>query len=90
MPGLRSRTYGAARNWRLIGATYFALAAYVTVEAVRDLVVDIDPGTSNIGIALAIASVIVMPALALIKHRTGVALDSPALIAEAGETRLCA
>ncbi len=31
-----------------------------------------------------------MPVLALAKHRTGTALGSRALIAEAGETRLCA
>ena len=31
-----------------------------------------------------------MPGLAVAKHRTGTALNSPALVAEAGETRLCA
>jgi divalent metal cation (Fe/Co/Zn/Cd) transporter len=87
---LRSHHDREERALRLIAISYFALAGYVTVEALRDLVVDTEAATSKIGIALAVASVIVMPVLALVKHRTGTELDSPALIAEAGETRLCA
>lgn len=87
---LRSHHDREQRALRLIGASYFVLAGYVTLEAVRDLLVDSQAATSQVGIGLAIASVIVMPVLAIVKHRTGTALDSPALVAEAGETRLCA
>jgi divalent metal cation (Fe/Co/Zn/Cd) transporter len=78
------------RALRLIGTSFFALAAYVTFEAVRDLVTGDDPDTSMVGIALAAASLVVMPALARAKRRTGVALGSRALVAEASETTLCA
>lgn len=87
---LRGHEHRDERALRLIGATYFLLAAYITAEALRVLLTDSRPTSSNIGIGLALASVVVMPLLALAKHRTGVALGSRALIAEAGETRLCA
>lgn len=78
------------RALRLIGASFFALAAYVTFEAVRDLVSGDDADTSMVGIALAAVSLVVMPALARAKRRTGIALGSRALVAEANETILCA
>ena len=53
------------RALRLIGVTFFVLAAYVSVEAVRDLFfVDAEADVSAIGIALAALSLLVMPVLA--------------------------
>src|ERR687898_2092041 len=53
---------------RLIGVTFFILAAYVSVEAVRDLFfVDAEADVSAIGIALAALSLLVMPVLAWAK-----------------------
>lgn len=78
------------RALRLIGTSFFALAAYVTFDAVRDLLTGDDADTSVAGIALAAASLVVMPALARAKRRTGMALGSRALVAEASETTLCA
>ena len=78
------------RALRLIGASFFALAAFVTVEAARELVAGSDPDTSTVGIALAVASLVVMPLLALAKRRTGVALGSQTVVADARETTLCA
>lgn len=78
------------RALRLIGASFFALAAYVTFEAARDLVTGADAETSVVGIFLAAVSLVVMPALAVAKRRTGSALGSRALVAEANETALCA
>ena len=53
------------RALRLIAITFFVLAAYVTVEAARDLFfASGDADQSAVGIALAAASLVVMPALA--------------------------
>jgi hypothetical protein len=50
---------------RLIGMTFFVLAAYVSFEAFRDLfLVDAEADESTVGIALAALSLLVMPALA--------------------------
>lgn len=75
---------------RLIGLSFFALAAYITIAAVRDLVVGDHPAESLVGIALAVASLVVMPALAIAKRRTGQRLGSATVVAESAETFLCA
>jgi Predicted Co/Zn/Cd cation transporters len=78
------------RALRLIAVSFFALAAYVTIEAVRDLVIGAEPAESTVGIALAVASLAVMPSLALAKRRVGRRLDNPVLVADSTETLLCA
>lgn len=75
---------------RLIAVSFFALAAYVAIEAARDLVVQAEPGESTAGILLAVASLAVMPSLALPKRRAGQRLANPALVADSTETLLCA
>lgn len=78
------------RALRLIGVTFFVLAAYVSFEAVRDLFfVDAEADESTVGIALAAVSLLVMPALAWAKKRTAARLGSPTLRADATETLLC-
>ena len=74
---------------KLIAVSFFVLAAYVAVEAIRDLISDSDARTSPVGIGLAIASLIVMPVLAVAKSRTGKALGNRTVIADAAETKLC-
>jgi divalent metal cation (Fe/Co/Zn/Cd) transporter len=78
------------RALRLIALSFFALAAYVVVEAARDLVLGAEAGESGVGIALASASLIAMPLLGVAKRRTGQRLGSPTLIADSAETLLCA
>jgi divalent metal cation (Fe/Co/Zn/Cd) transporter len=78
------------RALRFIAITFFALAAYVTVEGVRDLLVAAHPETSPVGIGLTAASLVIMPTLARFKRLAGQALGSPLVIADAAETRLCA
>lgn len=76
---------------RLIAISFFVLATYVAVEAVRDLfLVDSEASTSAVGIVLAALSLAVMPALAIAKRRTATELGSPTLRADAAETMLCA
>ncbi|MBM3907114.1 MAG: cation transporter [Gemmatimonadetes bacterium] len=86
-PSRRERVERLAH--RLIGALFLALALYVTVEATRALWNREAPDASPIGIALAAASVLVMPWLARAKRRVGQALGSRALTAEATQTSLC-
>lgn len=74
---------------RLIGLAFFALAAYITVDAVRTLLTGSDAQTSPVGIALAIASLFVMPFLAWAKRRAGHQLGSAAVLADSKQTLLC-
>jgi DNA-binding transcriptional ArsR family regulator len=48
---------------RLLGLAQFALAAYVSVEALRSLFGDDEPQRSTVGIVLVAVSVVVMPLL---------------------------
>ena len=78
------------RAVRLIGVTFFALAAYLTIESIHDLVTHARPGQSIPGLAITAAALIVMPLLAIAKRRTGQALGNRTLIAESAETAFCA
>jgi divalent metal cation (Fe/Co/Zn/Cd) transporter len=75
---------------RFVGVTFFLLAAYVVIQAVVVLALRAAPAESRLGIGLAIASTIVMPAIAWGKLRAADALGSRALRAEAKETLACA
>ncbi len=74
---------------RFIAFSFFALACYVTVDAVLALAGLREPRPSPIGIALAVASLIVMPALSLTQRRTGRELGSASAVADAKQTLLC-
>jgi divalent metal cation (Fe/Co/Zn/Cd) transporter len=77
------------RALRLIAISFFALAAYVTLQAGYDLLSDNEPEASPVGIALAIASLIVMPVLATAKRSTGRRLGSVTVTADSQQTWLC-
>lgn len=74
---------------RLMAISFFALAAYVTFESVRALTTGHNAEPSSIGIALAIASLAIMPFLSLAQRRTGKALGSNAVVADSTQTLLC-
>ena len=74
---------------RLIGLSFLALAGYVAVGATRSLVTRAEPDASPIGIAIAAASLVVMPLLARAKRRVASRLSSGALGAEARQTEIC-
>jgi divalent metal cation (Fe/Co/Zn/Cd) transporter len=74
---------------RIVGWSFLALAAYVTVDAVRSLVVHEAPDASPVGIVLASFSVVVMPLLARAKRTVAAQLSSCALTAEARQTDIC-
>ena len=77
------------RALRLIAVSFFALAAYVTVQAVVDLATTSEPDTSVVGIALAALSLVVMPLLATAKRRTGHRLGSVTVAADSQQTWSC-
>ncbi|MET8350209.1 MULTISPECIES: cation transporter [unclassified Micromonospora] len=74
---------------RLIGASFFALAAWVTFDAVRSLLSGGDADASRVGIGLAVASLLVMPLLVRAKRRTGRELGSATVMADSTQTMLC-
>lgn len=73
---------------RAIAATFFVLAAYVTVESVRDLLGGSEAGESTIGIVLNVVALAVMLPVAVAQWRTGRGLDNEVLTAQAKETWL--
>jgi divalent metal cation (Fe/Co/Zn/Cd) transporter len=77
------------RAQRLVAVSFMVLAAYVAVEALRSLVGQDRPEASLVGIALTAISLVVMLWLARAKRETGMALGSPALIADAHQTFAC-
>ncbi len=78
------------RALRLIALTFFALAAYLAIESITNLVSQHRPEQSTAGIAVTAAALVVMPLLALAKRRTGQSLGNQALIADAAESAFCA
>jgi divalent metal cation (Fe/Co/Zn/Cd) transporter len=75
---------------KLVGWSLLLLAAYVAGESMVSLVRHEAPERSLPGIALAIASLIVMPLLARAKRRVASALGSSALQADSRQTDICA
>ena len=74
---------------RFIAFSFFALAAYVSVDAVLSLLGFGEPRPSVIGIALAAASLAVMPVLSLGQRRAGRELGSVSAVADSKQTLLC-
>jgi cation diffusion facilitator family transporter len=77
------------RASRIIGVTFFALALYILVQAVYDLAAGSEASASPVGIALAIASLLIMPILASMKIRLARRLGSKSMESEAMETWIC-
>lgn len=74
---------------RAIGIAFFALAAYVTIDAVLSLT-GVEPVEhSPVGIAIAVVSLVIMPALAWFQFRTGRELGSKSVQADAKQLLLC-
>jgi divalent metal cation (Fe/Co/Zn/Cd) transporter len=66
--------------------TFFALAAYLTVESIRDLATRAQPDQSIPGLVVTAAALVVMPVLAVAKRHTGQALGNRILVADSAET----
>jgi divalent metal cation (Fe/Co/Zn/Cd) transporter len=74
---------------RIIAFSFFALAAYVTVESVRALLGQSEAGHSTVGFALAAVSLAVMPGLSYAQRRAGRELGSRTAVADSRQTLLC-
>lgn len=74
---------------RAIGIAFFALAAYVTVDAVMALISQEGPDHSPLGLGITALSLIIMPLLAWFEVRTGKELDSKSVMADAKQLILC-
>ena len=87
----RSHSDGAERRAQhLIAVSFFVLAAYVAVEAMRSLVGGHEPETSWVGIGLAAFTAPTMPLLAVAKRRLGNRLSSRATVSEGMQNMVCA
>jgi divalent metal cation (Fe/Co/Zn/Cd) transporter len=75
---------------RLVGVSFFLLAAYVAFDSIKSLVGREGPERSVVGIAVAVVSLIVMPWLAHAKRKAAGELNSAALRADSRQTSLCA
>jgi divalent metal cation (Fe/Co/Zn/Cd) transporter len=74
---------------QLIAVSFFALAAYVGVEAVRALFGETEAAPSTVGVALAAVSLLVMPVLSHAQRRAGRELGSLSAVADSKQTLLC-
>ncbi|MEU0239351.1 cation transporter [Nocardiopsis sp. NPDC006198] len=86
-PGVRQAR--EKRALRVIAVAFFALAAYVTVEALRSLLGGTEAAPSTVGIVLAALSVAIMPFLSLAQRRAGRELGSATAVADSKQTLLC-
>ncbi|MFJ8915459.1 cation transporter [Amycolatopsis sp. NPDC102389] len=74
---------------KAIAVSFFALAAYVTVESVRALFGAEPAEHSPVGIVLAAVSLLVMPFLSYAQRRAGRELGSASAVADSKQTLLC-
>lgn len=74
---------------RAIGIAFFALAAYVTIDAILTLTGVEQVSHSPLGIGIAVASLVIMPLLAWFEFRTGNELGSKSVQADAKQLLLC-
>ncbi|MFC5800978.1 cation transporter [Streptomyces formicae] len=74
---------------RIIALSFFALSAYVTVDALRALAGTGEAAPSAPGIVLAALSLAVMPVLSAAQRRAGRELGSASAVADSRQTLLC-
>jgi divalent metal cation (Fe/Co/Zn/Cd) transporter len=78
------------RALRVISLTFFLLAGYIVADSAYTFVAASRPESSVAGIAVSAVALIAMPVLGVFKHRTGSALASRMLLADAAESLFCA
>lgn len=74
---------------KVIAASFFALAAFVTVDALRSLLGSGEAEHSSVGLVLAALSLAVMPFLSYAQRRAGRELRSASAVADSKQTLLC-
>ncbi|MFE0207353.1 cation transporter [Streptomyces sp. NPDC058985] len=77
------------RTLRIIAVSFFALAAYVTIDAIRALTGTGEAEHSTPGIVIAALSLAVMPFLSTAQRKAGRELGSATAVADSKQTLLC-
>jgi divalent metal cation (Fe/Co/Zn/Cd) transporter len=74
---------------KVIACSFFGLAVFVTIDALRSLFGTGEAQHSPVGLALAAVSLAVMPVLSLAQRRAGRELGSRSAVADSKQTLLC-
>lgn len=74
---------------RIIAISFFALAAFVTVDSIRSLTGGGEARHSTPGIVIAALSLAIMPVLSWLQRRAGRELGSRTAVADSKQTLLC-
>ena len=77
------------RALRIVTVSFFALAAYVSVDAVLSLSAGREAEHGLLGIALAALSLLVMPIVSFVERRIGTELGSASVVADSKQLLLC-
>ena len=89
--GARMMSQSAERRaQRGVAVSFWLLAPYIAVQAVRDLAGGHSATATVLGIALTASSVVIMPALGITKQRLGRRLGSGATAGEGTQNLMCA
>lgn len=75
---------------RAVAFSFFGLAGFVAVDALRSLTGSAEAQHSPVGIALAAVSLTLMPGLSWFERRTGRELGSASVVADSKQTLICA
>jgi divalent metal cation (Fe/Co/Zn/Cd) transporter len=86
---VESRERNEKLSLRIVGICFVALALYIAIESVADLIRKTPPEHSIPGIVLACVSLIVMPILSRAKKKVGDSMSSAAMKADARQTDFC-
>ena len=74
---------------KLVAISFFILSAYILYESISKLYFKEITKPSILGLIIILMSIIVMPVLFYLKHKTGKSLGSRSLIADSKETLAC-
>jgi divalent metal cation (Fe/Co/Zn/Cd) transporter len=89
--GARTMSESAERRaQRGVAISFWLLAPYIAIQAVRDLATYHPAVASLLGIALTASSVVIMPALGITKQHLGRRLGSGATAGEGIQNLMCA
>lgn len=89
--GARTQSETAeGRAQKAVAVSFFLLAPYIAVEAVRDLISGHQAAASGLGVIITVASLLVMPLLGVAKQRLGRTLNSGATAGEGVQNLICA
>ena len=77
------------RAQQLVALSFYLLAPYIAIEAVRSLATSEHPATSIVGIVLTAITAVLEPPLGIAKRRIGTQLGSPATAGEGTQNLLC-